>query len=694
MEAEAEAEVGTWRQGDTGAGWPREAGAVGVQFPGSDPNRCCWPRARVSVPRAPGRSIGSEQAGGAAAGAKSASDTAAIHDALASHDYTRAEELLAAAKAGHARRSRVPAATTRLRLQPTNGDAAAAAITLTASGNTTEWQAAFELPASLSPGTYTAHISNGLSSHSRGEWVELSMFQSPTAPNLGVVTVVAPPAWPSKVFTVDCEWDKDVFERPCGWVGARSSEQVNLAIAAAEAAGGGVVYLPRGQYYVDGPIVVPNGTVLRGEAQDQVAIYFREDNPDTTPKPGYIYAAPNATAWGVEDLSVYVSHHYWSVVYVHPACKSFTLQRTRVRAVAWAMLSDPCPGNNGRGNRLANFSRADVGAVVYLNKNDNYRIVDNDLLGSAIIIHTGGHGVTQGGSATYGVVARNMLWNANAAHWFDGIKEVIFEYNTIRPAGTAIAWGNNIDNYGNGYAQHVYHANNDFQCAWGGDREFMTFDPIYGAYFGPAVARGNVLSLATKDHGGNYSDFGDLGGTVSVLGGAGKGQYRRVTGLVGGWNNANATTRLTLDAPFTTPLDHTSLVQVGPFKGLFIFDANKFADGGAVQTYGNAHDVVFSRHVFRRTEGLMAWGRGTGPAIYSPNMRIQFIDNVVEETNHLWNWNATYPYPHPKTIEPYFMGVLGSDQDVQPCVSQIISINHTPARSMGVVILMPLVCAG
>ena len=25
------------------------------------------------------------------------------------------------------------------------------------------------------------------------------------------------------------------------------------------------------------------------------------------------------------------------------------------------------------------------------------------------------------------------------------------------------------------------------------------------------------------------------------------------------------------------------------------------------------------------------------------------------------------PYPHPKTVEPYFIGVLGSDQDSQPC---------------------------
>lgn len=119
-------------------------------------------------------------------------------------------------------------------------------------------------------------------------------------------------------------------------------------------------------------------------------------------------------------------------------------------------------------------------------------------------------------------------------------------------------------------------------------------------------------------------------------------------------------------------------------------------------------DVIVSAHRFERTEGLFAWGRSGkeydpnlqtptmtlamityhetldtrsnavvlgfydhdagGGAVYAPNLRIQLLDNVVLEGNHLWNWNATYPYPHPKTIEPYWMGALGSDQDVQPCV--------------------------
>ena len=69
------------------------------------------------------------------------------------------------------------------------------------------------------------------------------------------------------------------------------------------------MFLPRGQYYVDGPIVLADGVVLKGEAEQLVSIYFKEDNPDTSPRPGYIYANASAEAWGVTDLTVYITHH-------------------------------------------------------------------------------------------------------------------------------------------------------------------------------------------------------------------------------------------------------------------------------------------------------------------------------------------------------------------------------------------------
>ena len=211
------------------------------------------------------------------------------------------------------------------------------------------------------------------------------MFASPAAPNASLVHVTPPRKWSDATFTVDCGWSLPLEQRSCGWAGARSSAAIDRALEAARAAGGGVVYLPRGQYFVDGPLIVPEGTRLRGEGAALVAVYFREDGLLTSPRHGYIHSNNSAAAWAVEDLTLYVTHHYVAVVYVHPATRDFTLQRVRVRAVAWAFLGDPISGATGRGGRSVDFSASDIGPVVYLDGCNNYRIVDNDLLGTSTL---------------------------------------------------------------------------------------------------------------------------------------------------------------------------------------------------------------------------------------------------------------------------------------------------------------------
>ena len=291
---------------------------------------------------------------------------AAVDDAMAVGDYDAAraaiERLASHAQQQAAGGFTAPSAT--LRLTPVHGGGVPILINSVA-GNTTTYDALFAIPDTLAAGEYTAAISSGLKTPSTGSgFHKMSMFLSPAVPQLNTVTIHAEEQWPNKVFTVDCGTATNVFERPCGWVGKRSSVQVDAALAKARAAGGGVVYFPRGQYYVDGPLVVPDNVRLVGEGESLVSIVFREDNPDTAPQPGYIHSDLNATRWAVTDMSIYITHHYYSVFYVYPKCADWTLQRVRVRAVAWAMLGDPCPHQTGRGNRLANFSRGQVGEVV------------------------------------------------------------------------------------------------------------------------------------------------------------------------------------------------------------------------------------------------------------------------------------------------------------------------------------------
>ena len=114
-------------------------------------------------------------------------------------------------------------ARTMLRLTPTSKQGLSEPIVLTAAlANTTEWDALFELPSNIPAGNYTLSVSNGLSTPShRDGWVAASMFATPASPVQTTLTVAPPRVWKTDVFTVDCDWEKPIFDRPCGWVGAR-----------------------------------------------------------------------------------------------------------------------------------------------------------------------------------------------------------------------------------------------------------------------------------------------------------------------------------------------------------------------------------------------------------------------------------------------------------------------------------------
>jgi hypothetical protein len=201
------------------------------------------------------------------------------------------------------------------------------------------------------------------------------------------------------------------------------------------------------------------------------------------------------------------------------------------------------------------FTRTDVGSVVHLDGCSNWKGLDCDLLGTGVVLGTGSAVANHGASATWGVAARNTLWNANAAHWFDSIKQVIFEYNTIRPGGAEMTWGNNIDNYSPGYTQHVYHAHNSFQHCWAGDRELMTTDPVTGDYFGAVATAANdssILNLVRPPYGNGSASTSNVGGAVSVLDGSGAGQYRRIVEVLDGGRAVR------LDRPFDTPVRCTA----------------------------------------------------------------------------------------------------------------------------------------
>ena len=119
------------------------------------------------------------------------------------------------------------------------------------------------------------------------------------------------------------------------------------AVAAAKANGGGVVFFPRGMYFIDVPLLVSPGTVIRGEAAHLTSIYFKEANASTAP-PAYV-SSTSAGSWGIEDVTLYVTAYANNVIQFQPGTNSAFMRRVTIRYNSYFCL-EPVTGKGSRGN--------------------------------------------------------------------------------------------------------------------------------------------------------------------------------------------------------------------------------------------------------------------------------------------------------------------------------------------------------
>lgn len=242
--------------------------------------------------------------------------------------------------------------------------------------------------------------------------------------------------------------------------------------------------------YVDGPLLLPDGVLLKGAGMALTALYFAEDNKSTAP-PSLIATAPPVNAssvlppsssltppptnttrptginagrndfhardavsnsgssdvgprFGVEDLCIYVLSYYRNVIDVSVDTVGVRVRRVRIRANAFHCQSRSSEGGPG-GGRAVNWTFMGGGAnpLVWIHGR-NFEFTDCDLWGTWSIFHSSGPV-----GARFGLIARNEIHNGGACHWFDNAREVIFERNTCT-GNNPMAMGNNIDSYRGG----------------------------------------------------------------------------------------------------------------------------------------------------------------------------------------------------------------------------------------------------
>jgi hypothetical protein len=462
------------------------------------------------------------------------------------------------------------------------------------------WSATFDLPADLAPGDYVAGLFNG-------------DIGQPAEAGKGIEIAAPLAASPS-------HFDATNF-------GARGdghtddTAAIEAALVAAQAAGGGDVFLQAGRYFVTRGLVIPDGVLLRGETMDRTSLLW----PDfQIPPPSLI---SGARRFALQDLTLYASMHAEIITggFANQTAlldaADIRIARVRIRASAYRGHLDSAQTAARMEQLKRIFSMAPF-AIRLTGR--NLALVDCDVISSG--------GSLQLLRANGALVTGNSLGSGRLGSYFiTGSQRVIFENNLIFSSDLQ-STGGGINTLANDapVSENIYVHANTFTSLLGWDREGMTTDGPGGYYYGNvARANGRALHL-TSPQPGHFLLGTWTGALVFVAAGTGRGQWAQVTRLEGAPGREALT--VTLDHSFAAPLDDTSIVSISQMQRNYLVIGNVFEDTGvAFQTYGSGIDHVIAENVSRRTSGFFLYGSYYHH--FQPDWHIQVLGNRLSGGN-------------------------------------------------------------
>ena len=497
----------------------------------------------------------------------------------------------------------------------------------------------------LPDGEYTAYVHNGTA------WSNGFSF-----------AVEAKKAWPQDVFNVLDYGAKPVEVRDVYYVDMiDSAPGFQKALDAAGANGGGIVYVPNGRYCFKSELRIPKYTVLRGEDQKRVWLELPKGVADKdgngtedgwgTPEEGMKIKVfiGGETDFGIENINILAvynpviiaapvvdplpalayndkydsSYGYSNVIDGTKFAQNVFIRNCFIvhepSFFAQRKTNDDPVFKDEKWDGQHKESKLFHWAAIVL-RGDHCVIEKNEIKGAGNPIVLLAHQYTRvsenllhNGSYTSHIVMWSSSYNPSL-HWYRHNKCIIIEDNTFTVAtnlNRSASWI--MESH-----SHFYLARNVIKpMFWPSDCEGLNFHTWGTHYVVSLAGKGNetitvnradvkeVYDTRAASHGIFCVDGtlipGKLKGfEICTIGGKGMGQYRNVVD--------NTEDTITLDAPWDTDLDDTTVINIGEFpKFHFTVFTDNFIDacGRALYYWGSAYESVMDGNIARRNSGII-----------------------------------------------------------------------------------------
>lgn len=411
-------------------------------------------------------------------------------------------------------------------------------------------------------------------------------------------------AWPKDIFDVTEFGAKDCTD---------SSEGITKAIEAAAKNGGGIVYIPKGRYFVKTTFRIPKNTVIRGAGIKKTIVAWDGYTYEIGQLPEYMIRGTNNFA--IEDLTFGGTRlgNFITNDTSEEAGENIYVNRIRVHA-------NPTGGTRTHRGEEGTNRKRDILMETMTFSTDlfrfnctNLQITDNEFIWGGRPVGSGNNRYTLFRNNDFDGMATIDNWVPLGYNEKAIIEDNMFRGYTIGTSGA-----------------YVYYSRNTMREVLDNNREAFTTDMGGGTMYHGTVEKitatkylfpfeSNVAALNST------ASMYNAGKAVYILSGRGMGQHRKIVG----WNGDE----VQIDAPFDVEPDETSHVTVNAYNDCWYMADNVVHDAGDFQFFVPQVNTVLDGTKCSFCRGIVGWG-GAVYGGWCTQWYISYINNDLSDGNY------------------------------------------------------------